>query len=1306
MAVSSIKDFWIHPNALTITLNYFGDPQLIQTSMLAGAVIMAYRKDVISYDAAHNFREWKLQAFPTQLNDTCAYYVHAELSRSGDTAMIVYSPVKRDIEGRSFIDGAWDSTTSSLSWFIYLGTISASVDNDGAPVERAWTDGFYTGTLDTDQQRMEEASGEWKTMFNYNAVTDQIEPLKPFSKIKVMGEAIFQSIAQFVNGLVIGNRTITDVAASSDSGNESKVSDATLPTTGYVAKEIEALDEHFLVKDGTEAQTVGGDVTFTEDVAVGGNNTIGGNQAVSGNQTIGGKQTVKGLQTLHEGFQTEVFSHVAGQTNGAMLTPDGLFYASGLIANSFRINELIYNIVKAQGGKTVLSNAGTVESCKYKLKDSEGLLDEYDGDTSNIDYVLLTIRADEHNKGAMPFEEEDILYGYVNNIGESGQVATGGECTMHVVAGATEDAPMTIKAQLYAINNTVTPDEPSYYDYVSSNIPPAPLMALAQRGNKRNKDRQSAIFLDGESGNIIMLQGVSTPRLRKEYYSTINGVLPYDLYKDIQDVFTSLRANDPVMFAKYGIFENLIQYDHQGEVLQRERNRGVWSKAVAESNVREKDEYRDRYKNTPSYYDTVTHLGQLYKCLKSDTIQEPSTGDDWLLLVAKGSDGDYLVYDLTPSANIIYIRDGNTPSINSLEVTVGESTPDGFIKINNQYELTKRNLKVQYAIDGVCDRVDLNIGSEDAIELEDGSGVIADELDAGTLYLEGVEIPFASIKDNITLYLVDENGADIVTFVIPVVHDGAEGDSPTTFHVEPSTVSVTLDANDDNLPVVFGCDIQIKFSVKKGDVFISPGYDDNRWYSSSDSRFLSFDDYTDDKYEYYHLKIDKGTKSEDIPNIITIPIRSAADDTQIGEVSISISKAQRGMVGDNGPMPIMSGWYDPSFAYKLAYSSEGKLIGRPVVSVRNANGNAQRYILNKDIPNDVRVEDGKAVAGVYPNIVDVSLSSAYWSASTRFSFLEAEILMADFASFGGTNGAVFKDKFLFSQKGITKYGVSSDWNNHSSPSDELPMFDANGNLSGDFTPNMFFNFVTGETKSNCFSEPFAQIETGVSIYRIDPTIAHNVSIQYGRGVSPIMIFMPQSENVTDGANCTIVYQSQAMQGLEKEVYVGHTDINGWDITLSSRLAIICADGRIPTMNGDYDADEKNKQGLFMVNGMPTRFLLIAPSDVVKMKSVGIKDNVRVWVVENQSDFYAVHAYYSFFKDKNGKSTEFLTQDSSYSGNMLEGKDPMTFATKAIFDFAPKDDAGDFDDDWESPRRLTYTVDISAGTVVAENNIQN
>ena len=93
MAVSATKDFWIHPNALTITLNYFDDPQLIQTSMVAGSVILAYNKNYIGYDAAHNYREWKLQAFPTQLNDTCAYYVHAELSRDGDTAMIIYSPV-------------------------------------------------------------------------------------------------------------------------------------------------------------------------------------------------------------------------------------------------------------------------------------------------------------------------------------------------------------------------------------------------------------------------------------------------------------------------------------------------------------------------------------------------------------------------------------------------------------------------------------------------------------------------------------------------------------------------------------------------------------------------------------------------------------------------------------------------------------------------------------------------------------------------------------------------------------------------------------------------------------------------------------------------------------------------------------------------------------------------------------------------------------------------------------------------------------------------------------------------------------
>jgi len=644
MAVSSIKDFWIHPNALTITLNYFGDPQLIQTSMLAGAVIMAYRKDVISYDAAHNFREWKLQAFPTQLNDTCTYYVHAELSRGGDTAMIIYSPVKRDIEGRSYIDGSWNNTTSTESYFIYLGTISASVDNDGAKVERAWTDGFYTGTLDTDQQRMEEASGEWKTMFNYNSVTDQIEPLKPFSKIKVMGEAIFQSIAQFVNGLVIGKRTITDVAASSDSGNESKVSDATLSTTGYVEKEIEALDDHFLIKDDPNAdQSVAGPVTFEQDV------TVEGDHDVNGNQTIGGTQEVKDLQTLHKGFQTAVFRNVAGQITGAQLTEGGILTVAGLQAMTFEVFELIYNLIKAQSGKVAYSPTVTIESCMYALDENEMELVTPDNFYNNnkgaigsvwnnavgsIHHVILTIKKTEDNKGLIPLVNGDFIYGYVNQIGESGQYSRGGQSIMHVITPDTEigeGGSMVIRAILEPIGNAAANP-----NYVSSNMPPTESMVLAQRGNINGAEgRTTSFFVDTEAGHIIMLQNVTTPTITDANYAIINGLLPDDLLAKVRAQYPIVDKHTPVSYARYGIFENILEFAHQGGFIQRENPRGAW-----DANVAIHADNTKRYKNETNYYDTVTHDGSTWKCLLSDQPDEPGTNKAvWLQLVAKGDDG-------------------------------------------------------------------------------------------------------------------------------------------------------------------------------------------------------------------------------------------------------------------------------------------------------------------------------------------------------------------------------------------------------------------------------------------------------------------------------------------------------------------------------------------------------------------------------------------------------------------------------------------------------------------------------------------
>ena len=774
MALSSIKDFWIHPNALTITLNYFGDQQLIQTSMLAGAVIMAYNKDYIGYNAAHDFREWKLQAYPTQLNDTCAYYVHAELSRDGDSAMIIYSPTKRGIEGYTYLGKddngkeQWDTTTKSdKSWFIYLGTISASVDADGATVDRVWTDGLHTGTLATDQYRMEEAQGDWALMFKL--VNDSIQVLKTITSATINALTV-------ATNFIFGGKTFTGTAGAEDAGKVNKRNDATLPTTGYVQKEIEALDDHFLIKDGTEAQQVGGDVDFDGDISVSGDHIIGGSQSVAGNQIIKGNQEIEGEQTLVNGFHTQDFAHDSGQVRGAQLTASGVFYASGIVANSFKIAELIYNVVRAQGGKTVLSNAATVESCRFKIKDVEDLVSEYAGDVVDIEYVLLTIKTDENNKGSNPFLAGDILYGYVNNIGEDGSVSEGGECTMHIIEGPPEENPMVVKAELYAINEVLQPGDSNYYDYVSSNIAPTAGMTLAQRGSTTDSERQTSIFFDAESGNIIMLQNVSTPRIKKEYYGTINGILPEELWGEINKQYSYFKKTDPVVFAEYGIFKNILQYDSKNNVIQRENNRGEWIQG-------------ETYVNTGSYYDVVTYDGQLWKCIAQSTTSEPTSGNsDWLLLVSKGADGEQgitpTIYTIEPSVTGIHLNREGVLNTYSLDVWVN-ADGGSHEKIDDQLKLNDLGLSVWYSIDNSTSRTKLIVGGEVIVEVEEGGSIlIAEDEDEGgsiILTLESANIDISMIDEKINLHLIkdaDENGygEELNKIYIPVTKDGKRGE--------------------------------------------------------------------------------------------------------------------------------------------------------------------------------------------------------------------------------------------------------------------------------------------------------------------------------------------------------------------------------------------------------------------------------------------------------------------------------------------------------------------------------------------------
>ena len=377
MPVSSSTEHWIKPDALKINLNHFGDPDYLQVSLLAGAVVMAFKQDVISYNAAHNYRTWPLQAANTYLETSSAYHVYARLTRSevNASALVVYDPVLRDIEGREItISENGNETLGESSadyFFVYLGKISGSLDSNGHQIQRYWDIDFRFGTLDTNQYQNEESLGEWSKMFRLNKVTDMIDVLKTFSL------AAFKKI-------FIKDKEIIDIKRSSDSGLDD--SDDIIPTSKYVKEETE---RKFLRKDQ--------DDSTSHSLVVGKNLSVGGNASA------------QGLVSSGQGFQAGEF--VSGAIGvGVYQNADGQWVIETdnlSVRRRFSANEVEIQTTNHIGGQTMLTAARMVVErveelsdrfrCSFRKKDGDGnvIRNEWKvGDQAFCNTFNLEVQAD------------------------------------------------------------------------------------------------------------------------------------------------------------------------------------------------------------------------------------------------------------------------------------------------------------------------------------------------------------------------------------------------------------------------------------------------------------------------------------------------------------------------------------------------------------------------------------------------------------------------------------------------------------------------------------------------------------------------------------------------------------------------------------------------------------------------------------------------------------------------------------------------------------------------------------------------
>jgi hypothetical protein len=112
------KDYWIHQDALSITLNALGGANRIQCSVVSGAVIMCFLEDVkpasqggdpengdgLYYGVNHEPKRWPLSISPTFFNTDSHKYVYVAIPRSetvGTQAVIVFPSEELDIYGRA-----------------------------------------------------------------------------------------------------------------------------------------------------------------------------------------------------------------------------------------------------------------------------------------------------------------------------------------------------------------------------------------------------------------------------------------------------------------------------------------------------------------------------------------------------------------------------------------------------------------------------------------------------------------------------------------------------------------------------------------------------------------------------------------------------------------------------------------------------------------------------------------------------------------------------------------------------------------------------------------------------------------------------------------------------------------------------------------------------------------------------------------------------------------------------------------------------------------------------------------------------
>ncbi len=302
-----------------------------------------------------------------------------------------------------------------------------------------------------------------------------------------------------------------------------------------------------------------------------------------------------------QGLITMLMGCAIGESGKTRLNPDGSITCQSITVDGSAVfNELVFNHQNVLEGDTYFTDKGIIDKVEH----------------TDVGQYTLTFRK-EYDEDRITFHVNDILLGKVNNLDRA---KTFRSFWLRIESINTDDN--TAVCSLYG--DTDVPG--------GKNYPPVAAARVIRWGNTVDTTRQNVWFVSSKDGRWLFLEGVDKP-IVEDSESGSNYAAFIGLPPDIQAVHDLLQKGviskeQPCLYAKTILAENIIQLDYLGKPMYQARDCGQWN--ASRKYIKGWDDTAKGY-----YKDRVWWKGCYWECSVDECSgSEPRYGNtNWTCLI-------------------------------------------------------------------------------------------------------------------------------------------------------------------------------------------------------------------------------------------------------------------------------------------------------------------------------------------------------------------------------------------------------------------------------------------------------------------------------------------------------------------------------------------------------------------------------------------------------------------------------------------------------------------------------------------------